>query len=72
MASGPHFGAIFGHFEPFWALLGLFLTLFGHLGGGKGSKCVRTPKSWGKMVRGEWVPRAQVASRRLLTGALSR
>ena len=24
MASRPPLGAIFGHFEPFWALLGLF------------------------------------------------
>ena len=23
MASRPPFGAIFGHFEPFWALLGI-------------------------------------------------
>ena len=26
----PLFGAIFGHFEAFWALLGPFLTTFGH------------------------------------------
>ena len=35
MASSPPFGAILGHFESFWALLGLFLTLFGHLGEGQ-------------------------------------
>ena len=35
-SEGPSpFGAIFGHFEPFWALLGLFLTLFGHSGVGQ-------------------------------------
>ena len=32
VASGPLLGAIFGHFEPFLALLGIFLALFGHLG----------------------------------------
>ena len=52
MASGLLFGAIFGHFEPFWALLTPFLTPFGHLGGGQCSKWVRTPYSWGKMAWG--------------------
>ena len=41
---GP-FLVILSHFGPF----GPFLTLFGHLGGGNGSKWVRNPYSWGKM-----------------------
>ena len=41
---GP-FLVILSHFGPFWAF-------FGHLGGGKGSKWVRTPYGWGKMERG--------------------
>ena len=43
VASRPPFGAIFGQFEPFGALLGLFLTPFGHLGGGQRLKVDSDP-----------------------------
>ena len=48
----PLFGAIFGHFEPFLALLGPFWPFLVIWVRGKGSKWVRTPYSWGKMGRG--------------------
>ena len=43
------FGAIFGHFEPLLALLGLLWPFLAIWVGGNGSKWVRTPYSWGKM-----------------------
>ena len=65
MASRPYFGAIFGHFEPFLALRGVFLTLFGHLG--KGQKRVMAADPLKLVANGagsqNWpVSMAQVAS----------
>ena len=51
MASRPLLGAIFGHFEPFLALLGPFWPFLVIWVRGKGSKWVRTP-CWGKMGLG--------------------
>ena len=49
--SRPTFGAIFGHFEPFGALFGPLLTLFGPLGEGQRLQVGPDPL-WGKMERG--------------------
>ena len=64
-----------GHFGSFWVILGPFgpfLTLLGHLGGGNGSKWVRTPYSWGKMGWGVRIdgPLGRKCRLELLFGAI--
>ena len=54
MASGPLFGAIFGHFEPFWALLGSFFDpFFGHFGCGATTPSGSRPPKVGVKSGGE-------------------